>query len=93
MPKDELIGRGYPRSWDEPWTPPVSLKEPLRSAMIAAHERTLVMTPDEKRAMFEAQRQSFIRAMAPCEHGDPDWETCPHCIAALRATERGEAGR
>lgn len=19
---------------------------------------------------------------APCEHGDPDWETCPQCLAA-----------
>ena len=79
---DELA-RGYPRSWDEPWTPPASLQEPLRSTMIAAHQRTLAMSPEEKRAMFEAQRQSFIRAMAPCEHGDPDWETCPNCRAHL----------
>lgn len=88
MRKDDVIGARtytYPRSWDQPWTPPANTKEPLRSALINAHQRTLAMSPDEKQAMFEAQRQSFIRAMAPCEHGDPDWETCPRCLSALRA--------
>jgi hypothetical protein len=36
------------------------------------------MKPEE----IEAQRQSWIKAMAPCEHGDPDWETCPECRKA-----------
>lgn len=40
-------------------------------------------TPDERRAMIDAQRESWIRAMAPCEHGDPDWETCPECLARI----------
>jgi len=40
--------------------------------------------PPEQRAQIErdemqAQRESWARAMAPCEHGDPDWETCPKC--------------
>jgi hypothetical protein len=70
----------YPECWDRPYTPPDSLKEPLRSAFIAACERTLQMPPEQKQAMFEAQRESFIRAMAPCEHGNLDWETCPHCL-------------
>ena len=75
-----MSGAGYyPSSWDKPWTPDASLKEPLRSLLIAAHERTLAMTPEQKAEMYEAQRQSFIRAMAPCEHGDPDWETCAQC--------------
>ena len=87
MHSDLIARRGYPRSWDEPWAPPASLQEPLRSAMIAAHQRTLAMTPDEKRAMYEAQRQSFIRAMAPCEHGDPDWETCPQCLSKYTRKE------
>lgn len=38
-------------------------------------------TPEEQAAMWKAQRESWIRAFAPCEHGDPDWETCPHCLA------------
>ena len=34
------------------------------------------MTPAE----IEAQRQSFARGMrARCEHGEPDFEQCPHC--------------
>lgn len=69
----------YPKCWDEPYTPPDSLKEPMRSAMVAAGEKTRRLTPEQKQAMYDAQRESFIRAMAPCEHGDPDWETCPEC--------------
>lgn len=37
------------------------------------------MSPEEKEAMHQKQRESWVRAMAPCEHGDPDWETCPQC--------------
>lgn len=32
-------------------------------------------------AEIEAQRQSWVRAFAPCEHGYSDFETCPHCRA------------
>lgn len=45
-------------------------------------------TPEQVASMIAAQRESFIRAMAPCEHGDPDWETCPHCIEAALAKPR-----
>lgn len=50
--------------------------------------------PCSERAALEAeelaaQRESWIRAMAPCEHGDPDWETCPHCLAALKGPANG----
>lgn len=38
-------------------------------------------TPEQKAAMWKAQRESFVRGMAPCEHGDPDWETCSECRA------------
>lgn len=83
----EVLGR-YPASWDEPWKePPPPISDELRDLLREAHERTLAMTPDEKRAMFEAQRQSFIRSMAPCEHGDPDWETCPQCRAQFLAAK------
>ena len=37
------------------------------------------MTPEERAAMHEAQRASFVRSMASCEHGVRDWETCPDC--------------
>jgi hypothetical protein len=33
-------------------------------------------------AELEAQRESWVRGMGPCEHGDPDWETCPECRKA-----------
>jgi hypothetical protein len=40
--------------------------------------------PPEQRAKLEAeelaaQRESWIRGMAPCEHGVLDWETCAQC--------------
>jgi hypothetical protein len=46
------------------------------------------MSASEKQAMYEKQRQSFVRAMTtPCEHGVLDFEQCPECrlAAALRA--------
>lgn len=44
-----------------------------------ARERVEAMTSEEYSSMIEEQRQSWVRGMAPCEHGDADWETCPHC--------------
>lgn len=37
------------------------------------------MSPAEYKAMLDAQRESWARAMAPCEHGIRDWEDCPDC--------------
>lgn len=37
------------------------------------------MTEAEKEAMKKAQLDSWMRGMAPCEHGVLDWETCPDC--------------
>jgi hypothetical protein len=42
---------------------------------------------DERMAMHKAQRESFARAMAPCEHGVADWETCPDCLQTIRAQQ------
>ena len=53
----------------------------LADLLAKAKARYEAMTPDEKAAEHKAQRESFIRAMQPCEHGDPDWETCPECLA------------
>lgn len=50
-------------------------------AMVAA------MSPAEYAAMIEAQRQSWVRAMAPCEHGISDWEDCPDCRHQHAASE------
>ena len=55
-------------------------KAELDELLAKANARYEAMTPDEKAAMHKAQRESFIRAMRPCEHGDPDWETCPECL-------------
>lgn len=39
-------------------------------------------SPEEKKAMREAQRESFIRGMTtPCEHGILDFEQCGDCRA------------
>ena len=40
--------------------------------------------PPAKREKLErrerqAQRESWVRAMAPCEHGIIDWENCVQC--------------
>lgn len=37
------------------------------------------LTPEQKAAHDAAQRESFIRAMGPCEHGVRDFETCQQC--------------
>ena len=47
--------------------------EARRAAMPPADRAEL------ERLELEAQRESWIRGMAPCEHGDPDWETCEKC--------------
>ena len=40
------------------------------------------MSEEERRAMWQAQRESFVRAMTtPCEHGVLDFEQCPQCRA------------
>jgi len=40
------------------------------------------MSPEEYAAMVAAQRESFTRAMGPCEHGVYDWEDCMDCRKA-----------
>lgn len=59
------------------------LLELLRKS-VAAYE---AMSPADKASHDEAQRQSWIRGMAPCEHGARDWETCPECRTAARERE------
>jgi len=51
----------------------------LQQALARAKAHWEAMTPEAQAAMLHAQRESWVRAMGPCEHGDPDWETCPKC--------------
>lgn len=58
--------------------------------MIGAMEAVSRMSEDEYLVMMEAQKESFIRAMAtPCEHGVLDFETCPDCRLTERNNEHG----
>ncbi len=45
-----------------------------------AKEAVEKMTPEERAAMMEEQKKSFVRGMmARCEHNMLDFETCPKC--------------
>lgn len=50
-----------------------------------ARDRYNNMSEEEKREHDQLQRESFIRGMGPCEHGDYDWETCPQCLQRIYA--------
>lgn len=65
------------------------LSPELKAALERAKQWHDTATPEEKAAMYEAQRQSWIRAMAPCEHGDPDWESCPDCMNRHKGDDDG----
>ena len=61
--------------------------------MLAKIEAFRASLPPEGRARIEAeerieQRGSWVRAMAPCEHDDPDWETCPQCLERIYSKEK-----
>lgn len=55
------------------------MKPALEELLRRAKAHYDAMTPEEKEAMLAEQRESFLRGMAPCEHGERDWETCPEC--------------
>jgi hypothetical protein len=60
----------------------------LSEALAEAVERVKRMTPDEREAMMAEQGKSWVRGMAPCEHGVSDWEQCPDCRARRLALSR-----
>lgn len=60
------------------------MSEALQALLKRAIAAYAAMTPEQKRAHDQAQRESFMRGFGPCEHGDYDWETCPQCLG--RAT-------
>lgn len=52
----------------------------LEQLLADARARIEAMTPEEREAMMDAQRKSFVRGMtAKCEHGMLDFEQCPKC--------------
>lgn len=57
------------------------MDDELKDLLEKARRWSETASPEEKRAMLAAQRESWMRAFAPCEHGDYDWETCPECLA------------
>ena len=58
----------------------------LKKALAEAEARYRAMTPEEQAAMWQAQRESWVRGMsARCEHGELDFEQCPECNANARA--------
>jgi len=36
---------------------------------------------------IQAQRESWVRGMAPCQHGVRDFEECPDCRGWTKPTE------
>ena len=56
------------------------MTEQLREALAKSEERFNSLTPEQRAAEMQAQRESFVRAFTtPCEHGELDFETCPKC--------------
>ena len=51
----------------------------LAEALRRATSLAAALTPEQYEEMLWAQRESFVRAMGPCEHGVKNWETCAEC--------------
>jgi hypothetical protein len=52
----------------------------LTNLLANAKARLAAMTEEESKAMWQAQKQSMVRAMTTgCEHGVLDFEDCPQC--------------
>jgi hypothetical protein len=58
--------------------------EALQAALERAKRWHETATPEEKAAVWAAQRASLVGGFGPCEHGDYDWETCAECLAIYR---------
>lgn len=55
-------------------------KSTLEQMVADAKARYAALSPEEREAHDQAQRESFIRGMTtPCEHGVLDFEQCPQC--------------
>lgn len=56
----------------------------LEELLARAKAEVAAMTPQQYADMIEAQQQSFLRSMEPCEHGMRDWEDCGKCREAAK---------
>mgnify|MGYP000255244711 CR=1 FL=1 len=54
--------------------PTLELTSDFAVLITEANARYNAMTPEQQAAMWQAQRESFARAMAPCEHGIADFD-------------------
>lgn len=71
---------------DDYWRFDEPLLDAFERAILAAEERGRRAGMEQAAKIadrYPAENGTFIaaaiRAMAPCEHGDRDWETCPKC--------------
>lgn len=59
------------------------MSEEIRRRLAEIEEQRAAMPPEERaeleRVEIAAQRESWIRAMGPCEHGVYDFEECRQC--------------
>ena len=56
------------------------LSNELDKLLEQAKQHMARMSPEDRRKMYEEQKQSFIRAFTtPCEHGVLDFEQCSKC--------------
>lgn len=66
----------------------------IRQRLAEIEAQRAAMPPEERARLeaeeLQAQRESWIRAMAPCEHGVADFEECQQCRAALSGKETGD---
>lgn len=63
----------------------------LKAAVQAAMDRLAAMSPEEQKAHWQAQRESFVRGMTtPCEHGVLDFEQCGACRASADTHPKGQ---
>ncbi len=61
---------------------PFSKTAGLNDLIEKSKAKLAAMSEEERQAMWQAQRESFVRAMTtPCEHGVLDFEQCPQCRA------------
>lgn len=60
----------------------ISTPTALLAALDAARARVEAMSDAERSEMFSRQRESWVRAFQPCEHGVYDFEQCGDCRGA-----------
>ena len=58
----------------------VPVNKELEDLVAKSKEIVAKMTPEEREAMLQEQKKSFVRGMMTrCEHGVLDFEQCPKC--------------